>query len=46
MVGCATLRPPEFYLKIRDGEYKSMHIQKCLRGLTEQYKDEIENQAS
>jgi len=48
MVGCAAFKPAEFYLKI-DGKdisgengLRAVSIKKCLTGLTESFKDEIE----
>ena len=51
MVGCAAFKPAEFYLKIeqsdtRPSSLQAISIQKCLRGLTEKFKDEIEAQAN
>lgn len=45
LVGCKAFKQPEFFMKI-ESETKEVSLKKCMAGLTEAYKDQIEQQAN
>lgn len=46
LVGQSNFKPADFFLKIEDAAAKPVSIKKCLMGLTEAYKNELEKQTS
>lgn len=46
MVGQSSFKPADFFLKVDESAAKPVSIKKCIMGLTEAFKDQLEQQTN